>query len=93
MRSSVSLFINTILIMFYLLLTVNSDSFYYKRTLSCLQNNSVTCTQWQEGTSLSYYSSYRYYYCFSERTYVLTSQGPKAMKDLIVGDEVFGIDP
>jgi len=78
-------FKSLILLIYGLLLAVCQDSFYYFRTLNCVQNNSVKCVQWQEGTYLSYYPSWTGY-CFSENAHVLTSEGPRPMKDLKVGD-------
>lgn len=68
-----------------IIILTQADDFYYTRVLDCLTNNTKQCTYWKETSRLNYYTYYATY-CFSENTYVLTSQGPKPMRQLIVGD-------
>ena len=68
-----------IIILLALLSLAYADRFYYIRVLDCLKNNTKVCTQWNESTSLTYYTFYTTY-CLSEHTYVLTPDGPRSMK-------------
>jgi hypothetical protein len=79
-------FMNFLILAFVIINCANCDQFWIGRDLKCINASSTKCVKWNETTYLSYYSSYSYFYCFPSDTYVLTSDGPKSMLDLTVGD-------
>lgn len=82
------------LVLFLLLLGVAyGDQFYYSRLLACTQDDTKRCIHWNESTTLLYSTYFStYFYCLSEHNFVLTREGPKAMKKLTIGDELWSYD-
>lgn len=82
-----------VLLLLLLLTVVYSDRFFYNRVLDCIKHNTKRCVLWNETTILSYKTYFSRYFCLSRNSYVRTPDGPKSMKDLTVGDKVWGYDP
>ena len=66
-----------------------ANRFSYNRVLSCDNvtvidsvNNISKCIKWSEETTIKYFYGNLFSYCFSEGTYVMTAEGPKAMREL-----------
>ena len=82
-----------VLVLLLLLAVVFSDRFYYLRVLDCINYNTKGCVNWKESTTLSYATYWSTYFCLSRNSYVRTPDGPKSIKELTVGDKVWGYDP